>query len=441
MESCQYVYLFIYMKNIQDLHFNKEILPLFDFTHQEHSREALVQLLSEMPGSVEEIHLRQQILQCLIDQEMLQAPFSYSRLEFMEVYRTIEDLGNQGVDLSGSPSQLTYLFFKSKKDREAGRLHQLFIFWHRVQQAYFIHLNPDNFPEDFGNHIRNIRRFLAELNVDKYAVIARSSGFSISTILHLTRLLQQKIREGEMAAFWGNFFVFEAYLSISRGIRKHNFTFPSFGDAGLTLTDFYHPLIRNPVKNSLTISGNVVLITGPNMSGKSTLLKAIGLCVLLGHLGLAVPARQCELVFYEVISIAINLNDDLKSGYSHFMMEVQTLKKVVLEARRPKKCFAVFDELFRGTNVEDALAISTTTIAGLTKFPGCCFLISTHLHQLKERIPEEGPIGMFYLECQLGEDRPLFTYRLRDGWSDLKIGQIIFEQEGLNTLLGKPPIG
>jgi DNA mismatch repair protein MutS len=190
------------------------------------------------------------------------------------------------------------------------------------------------------------------------------------------------------------------------------------------------------VKNSMTVRENVILITGPNMSGKSTLLKSIGLCVLLGHLGLAVPAEKCELVFFDVISIAINLNDDIKSGYSHFMTEIKTLKNVVIEAGHSKRCFAIFDELFRGTNVEDALVISATTILGLTRFTGSCFFISTHLHQLKEIVAQnDDKIGMHYIECELGNDRPVFTYKLRSGWSDLKIGQVIFEQEGLNELL------
>jgi len=136
-----------------------------------------------------------------------------------------------------------------------------------------------------------------------------------------------------------------------------------------------------------------------------------------------------------VISIAIDLKDDLQSGYSHFMSEVKTLKAVVLEASRQQRCFAIFDELFRGTNVEDALAISRTTIVGLTKFTGSCFIISTHLHQLKDAVKDER-IGTHYIECSLEQGRPVFTYRLQSGWSDLKIGQIIFEQEGLNELLG-----
>jgi len=116
------------------------------------------------------------------------------------------------------------------------------------------------------------------------------------------------------------------------------------------------------------------------------------------------------------------------------MAEVQTLKKVVVGARNGKRCFAIFDELFRGTNIEDALAISRTTIVGLTDFPDSIFFISTHLHQLQQALVRTR-IDACFIDCSLDKGTPVFTYKIRPGWSDLKLGQIIFEQEGLNMLL------
>ena len=109
----------------------------------------------------------------------------------------------------------------------------------------------------------------------------------------------------------------------------------------------YHPLIKNPVRNDLVANRNVILLTGPNMSGKSTLLKAVSLCIYLGHTGLAVPAAKTIIPFYSSISVAINLTDSIVSGYSHFMSEIVTLKNVLSDAIKNEKCFAVFDELFR----------------------------------------------------------------------------------------------
>jgi DNA mismatch repair protein MutS len=116
------------------------------------------------------------------------------------------------------------------------------------------------------------------------------------------------------------------------------------------------------------------------------------------------------------------------------MTEIDNLKKVVLAAEQGKNCFAIFDELFRGTNSDDALSISLITINGLKKFHNSCFFISTHLHSLKDQIGQDNDISLQHIDCKLSGGRPVFTYQLQDGWSDVKIGQILFEQTGLKAL-------
>jgi len=423
------------MKNIGDLHFQKEILPLLDFCCNEFSRDVLTQLLSEVPDTLGEVLIRQQIIKALMGHERLYRPFSYSRSEFNEVHTYVQELHIREDEVIGGSLAIHFLFARVRRHREQGRLSQLVLFFHKVQHAWFSGLGPDHFPWEFQNRLRNIRRMLADLDIERYQAAVRGNGLTIRDMRRLLRMLEQKCRNGEMDVFWNDFFIFEAFLSISKGIVKHHFTFPSFTREGLSIQGFYHPLIKDPVLNSIDIHQNVTLITGPNMSGKSTLLKSIGLCVYLAHLGLAVPAEKCEMGFFDVISVAINLNDDILSGYSHFMTEIISLKKVVVEARQARKCFAIFDELFRGTNVEDAFAISQTTVRGLTQFQHSYFFISSHLQQLKETATADPKIGTHFIECQLIDDVPVFTYRLREGWSDLRIGQIIFEREGLNELL------
>jgi DNA mismatch repair protein MutS len=115
-----------------------------------------------------------------------------------------------------------------------------------------------------------------------------------------------------------------------------------------------------------------------------------------------------------------------------------TLKNVLQEAKGNAKCFAVFDELFRGTNIEDALEISTATIKGLVHFPHSLFFISTHLHQLKDMEEiKTNKVTTCFIECELKDDTPVFTYKLKQGWSDLRVGRILFEKEGLNKMLAQ----
>lgn len=115
------------------------------------------------------------------------------------------------------------------------------------------------------------------------------------------------------------------------------------------------------------------------------------------------------------------------------MNEVVNLKQVVLNAREGKRCFAIFDELFSGTNVEDAFEICKTTIQGLCAYSGSYFFISTHIQELKS--VSNGQMSNYYIDCELIDDQPRFTYRLKKGWSDIKVGRILFEKQGLNKLL------
>jgi DNA mismatch repair protein MutS len=391
--------------------------------------------LSEIPDVLDETLSRQQILKELIKNEQLYRPFSYSRSEINEVYAYVKDLRLRDFDSATGSLTIHFLFAGRKRRLEQARLSQLLLFFHKIDRAWFSTLRPDGFPWEFQNSVKNIRRIFSDLEIGKYQAVVHRQGLTITDMARLLRMIEQKCRSGEMDIFWNDFFMFEAFLSISKGIIKHHFTFPSFVDEGLSIKGFYHPLIKDPVLNSIDIRNKLALITGPNMSGKSTLLKSIGLCVTLAHLGLAVPAEKCELAFFDVIAVAINLNDDILSGYSHFMTEIINLKNILIEARQSKRCFAIFDELFRGTNAEDALVISQKTIAGLTQFRHSCFLISTHLHHLRESTVSNSHIQTHFIECRVIKDKPVFTYTLRDGWSDLRIGQILFEQAGLNELL------
>src|SRR6266704_764895 len=113
------------MINVYDLHFKKEILPLFDYLYNEHSRDMLVQVLTEVPESVEDIHLRQSILKALLQHEHLHAPITYSRVEFNQVYSYIEEKRVRGRDLTGVSLKIHFLFAPSTRNREKGGLYQL----------------------------------------------------------------------------------------------------------------------------------------------------------------------------------------------------------------------------------------------------------------------------------------------------------------------------
>ncbi len=384
---------------------------------------------------MEDIFYRQEILKGFIANHEIWKDYSFSRFNLSETYDFFETFGVGHFFAQNMRWKLR--FSEKERSRIKGRLILLIWLFGKIQSDYFNKLDTKSFPTEYAVELDLLKRFLIDFNLPNYEKIyKKKKNLSVAHIVDLMGIITEKVTNGQAAAFWNRWFLFEAYLSLSKGIVEHKFIFPSFDNSVFSIEGLYHPLLKNPVPNDITASRNVILLTGPNMSGKSTFLKAISLCVYLGHQGLAVPATKAVIPFFENISAAINLTDSIVSGYSHFMTEIITLKNMVKEALQGAKCFAVFDELFRGTNIEDALEISTATIKGLTKFTNSYFFISTHLHQLKamEEI-KNGKVATFYIECELKEDTPVFTYKLKEGWSDLKIGRILFEKEGLNDML------
>ena len=424
------------MINTRDLNIEDEIRPLFDFTYNNYSGKEVKDILTRTLSSKEEILFRQQLLKGFMANREILKDYSYYRFNLSDTYDFLETIFIGSV--STKNLRLRFMFSEKARDQKRGKLILLVRLFYAINKDYLCKIDTSVFPAQYAAELEEIKKFFAGFNLDRYETAFNKNKFRISHMVELMMIITQKIGNGETAAFWKRWFLFEAYLSISTGIATHGFVFPDFDDARFSLEGFYHPVLKNPVKNDFNVRHQVILLTGPNMSGKSTLLKAVSLCVCLAHAGLAVPASKAVMPFFNTISVAINLTDSIVSGYSHFMSEVITLKNVLIEAKTEAKCFAVFDELFRGTNIEDALEISRATIKGLTHFPNSLFFISTHLHQLKDMEEiKTNKISTCFIDCKLTDNIPVFTYQLKEGWNDLKLGRILFEKEGLNVLLDK----
>jgi len=424
------------MNNIKDLNLQTEIIPLFDYTLNDFAKETLYQLFQEPLSTRADIEKRQAIFKGFIANGEIFTNYFYSRLDFHEVYKFLNDTSYQN---NVQASKMKLLFLERERHQTRARFIQFILLFHKLQITFLKRINTSFFPEDYKKELISLDNFVTSLNLKYYDELVREGKFKTKHLLALAKIISDKQLMGELDVFYKRFFQFEAYLSISKCIIKCHFCFPSFTKSHLLFECVYHPLIKNPVKNSFSIDKNVILLTGPNMSGKSTLLKSIGLCIHLALLGVAVPATKAELPFFERVSISINHNDDISNGYSHFMNEIIRLKQVVVDASDNKSCFAVFDELFKGTNIDDAVQISSTTIKGLTKFKNSFFFISTHLHQLKQiEQVQTKEIDTYYVDCVIKNSTPIFNYQIKEGWSELKVGQLLFEKEGLNDLLHAP---
>ena len=422
------------MNHVKDLNIDTEIKPLFDFTHNLNSGEAVATILSSKLDTIEDILFRQRLLKGFIENWKIIKDYSFYRYNLSEV----QDFFNTIFigSISRRKLRMKFLFSEKERHQKKGKLILLVRLFYSIHHQYLSKIDTSFFPQAYIAELEQLKGFFEDFDLHRYETAFNKDKFGISHMIQLIFIITKKIANGEVDAFFKRWCLFEAYLSIAMGIVRNGYSFPTFDDAQFSLEGFYHPVLKNPVTNNFTSSRQVILLTGPNMSGKSTLLKALSLCVYLAHTGLAVPASKAVMPFFNHISVAINLTDSIVSGYSHFMSEIITLKKVLAAAKTEGKCFAVFDELFRGTNIEDALEISTSTLKGLTQFQDSFFFISTHLHQLKDmKEIRNGNISTCFIDCVLTDNFHAFTYKIKEGWSDLKLGRVLFDKEGLNTML------
>ena len=193
---------------------------------------------------------------------------------------------------------------------------------------------------------------------------------------------------------------------------------------------FRHPFVKNAQKNDWNLTkGNIAIFTGSNMAGKSTTLKALVSTIWLAQCGLPVPADAMTTPIYDAIYTSINLPDSLRDGRSHFMAEVLRIKEVLTQARSGERCLIVLDEMFRGTNAQDAYEASVAVNQLLLEYPNCHFLISTHILEYAKYFEHHPACQFYYMESEIKDDCFICSYQLKEGISESKVGYWIVRKE------------
>ena len=319
---------------INDLSIDPDIIELFNYTLNDDAKGVLRSMLLKPLPSMEAAVERQHILKGFEANIHLFHTYSYSKIDFREAFTFLQTFTKK--EFLPRRLKLGLWFSRKKHYQYRSRCVQLILLFHRLHNHYIKELRPGAFPESYRADIRFIDDFFSSFRLDYYERQIRSNSFRIKHIAAIINIIADKKHKQEFEEFHQKYTQFEAYLSAAQGIHYHGFAFPDIDGATLSLQDFYHPLLASPVKNSFTAESNMVLLTGPNMSGKSTLLKALSICTYLGNIGFAVPAAQAQVPFYGNISVYINLNDDLQSGYSHFMTDHEPQERGA-RGRHPQK--------------------------------------------------------------------------------------------------------
>ncbi|MES2061776.1 MAG: hypothetical protein V4456_07640 [Bacteroidota bacterium] len=246
----------------------------------------------------------------------------------------------------------------------------------------------------------------------------------------------QKIRKGahqNILNLIQTLYEIDAYQSIANAALKHSLCFPEYlreREGSAEITGLYHPGISQPVGNDITIdaNSNVFFMTGANMSGKSSFLKALGLAIYLAHIGFPVPAKSMHTRVFNGLITMLNLADNINLGYSHFYSEVMRVKESAIKLVEQKNMFVIYDELFRGTNNKDAYDASLLIIPLFTKIKHSVFFVSSHVLELGDELRKFSNITFKCFHSRFAEDSLLFDYKLYDGISTDHIGMYIVEK-------------
>lgn len=287
--------------------------------------------------------------------------------------------------------------------------------------------------------LHDIRKHLQHTRIRE--MIAASGNLSQQKMLQFGHYLRYNFKS-EAERLIDLYHQLDAYYSMAKAVQKFNLQFPVVRESRepmIQAKGLYHLLLQTPVAYDVTLNPqtNFLFLTGANMAGKSTFIKSVGCAVYLAHLGMGVPVAQMELSLFDGLLSNIQVQDNIVKGESYFYNEVQRIKNTVLKITDGRKWLVLIDELFKGTNIQDAMHCSTAVIKGLVKIKNSLFILSTHLYEIGEELKQYPNISFRYFETTATDEQLKFSYQLKEGISNDRFGYLILKREKVVDMLEK----
>ena len=313
-------------------------------------------------------------------------------------------------------------------------------FFRGMQQLIGI-LNQGGAPEMIKTFLQRASDLMNKPVVQELVKRNTADPFSWRETIYFGNYIKDRFRQEsiELINIFGRF---DAWHSMAVAAQHFSLCFPKFTRDPHPLIDaqqLYHLLLPVPVAYDVHMSkdSNFIFLTGANMAGKSTFIKAVGCAVFLAHLGMGVPAIEMKLSIFDGLLSNINVVDNIVKGESYFFNEVQRIRNTIIKITDGRKWLVLIDELFKGTNVQDAMKCSSTVIKGLIKIHNSIFILSTHLYEIGEELKPYPNISFRYFETAVKEDQLEFSYHLKEGISNDRLGYLILKREKVVEMLEK----
>ena len=339
------------------------------------------------------------------------------------------------------------------QERERSGIKTMHVGYNRVF-GYFIEVSKGqldllNQVNTEGQYIRkqtlaNAERFITKELKEYESIILNSNDKIIKLEYDLFKVLRDKCEESSksLQKLANIVSTIDCLLSLSQIAVKNNYVRPTFNqNRTVHIINGRHPVVEtmlkeNYVANDIELNKfNEVLITGPNMSGKSTYMRQLALIAIMAQIGSFVPADVADLMIFDQIFTRIGASDDLLSGQSTFMVEMLEANYAITHAT--KNSLILFDELGRGTATYDGMAIAQSIIEYVHEKIGCAMLFSTHYHELCDLTDTLNHLKNVHVEAKEVNGKIVFLHKVLDGPSDKSYGINVASLAGLPRSLLK----
>lgn len=414
------------------------IFHKLNFTQTIGGKEWLARFFSEPLGDIKKITEIQHILQCITAHEK-EWPTWITNGTVMVIEKFYESPVDTIPDSANLVNALTYKLLHAPDYSLVRYTVGHFADFVRGFRDLAMLFDNEATPPTLRLYIQRAAQLVNSEALTDLAATPKGVVFSPVQTIYFGNYIRSRFKNAamELIDIFGRL---DAWYSMAKAVSTYGLIYPGFVVSErpfLQAKGLYHVLLPTPVAYDVDLQQkqNFLFLTGANMAGKSTFIKAVGAAVYLAHLGMGVPAQHMQCSLFDGILSNINVADNIIKGESYFFNEVQRIKNTILKINDDKKWLVLIDELFKGTNVQDAMKCSGAVIRGLIKIPNSLFILSTHLYEIAEELTVHPNIIFRYFETEVKEDQLIFSYQLKEGISNDRIGYLILKQEKVVEML------
>ncbi|MBE6145164.1 MAG: DNA mismatch repair protein MutS [Firmicutes bacterium] len=331
-----------------------------------------------------------------------------------------------------------------EQERERTGISTLKVGYNKVF-GYFIEVSKgqiDKVKEEYGYERRqtlaNAERYISPLLKEKEALVLNAEEKIIELEYNLFMEVKEEIKKEifKLKAIARDLSELDAIISLATSADEYGLVRPEILDERrVEIVDGRHPVVervskKEYVSNDCMMSEevNTLLITGPNMSGKSTYMRQLAIIIIMAQIGSFVPAKSAKLPIFDKIFTRIGASDDLVSGESTFMVEMMEARNALVNATSDS--LILFDELGRGTATYDGMSLAQAILEYVNKDIKCKTLFSTHYHELTALESLSG-IKNVHVEAYEKDGNVTFLHKVKDGAVDKSYGIHVAKLAGM----------